>query len=146
MNLSSPYQRVTRLSSLAEAIDACAGVPHTMLLVSTLALPKPDGQNSTTAARLRGLRLGIVLLAPAVPAAAEPVRDRHDEHRDRTTTAAVLAGTRRNDQHGHDGTVGHPHLLAIDDVVAAVAPGEPLEAGRTVVVYVDAIADDIPRG
>ena len=33
-----------------------------------------------------------------------------------------------------------------NDLPASTPAGEPLEAGRTVVVYVDAIADDIPRG
>src|SRR5580704_13368929 len=47
-------------------------------------------------------------------------------------TGAVrsLAGARGHDQHGHDGAVGHPHLLTIDDVIAAGSLRIGLHAAR----------------
>jgi hypothetical protein len=56
--------------------------------------------------------------------------DRHKEHRDFPAPVRVLARACGDDQHGHDRTIGHPHLLSVDDVVAPDAARIGLHAAR----------------
>lgn len=63
--------RVTRLADLADALDACSSFRHNILMVSTLALPASHGTDPAATSGVWVAEVGIVLLAKALPTAAE---------------------------------------------------------------------------